>query len=522
MDQDREVQLQRSSMRRKTLTSIDSAPNSQLSGTIAKPKRKRKAADVGKRSAKKRSLSVDGEEETPPRDNPGSSQAGASTAASSPTPSSPLSPLRALAGPSASTVYKSDGEEGDEDEDEEIDLGTALNRHKVEMKIVRVFGDDSDLSAPSSPEPPRWKKTVHPGVESGDTCLVKHSRCWFPAKLLQFKPGKAEGEKDFYEVETQDGCVYHPSRKAVLFLYEGDAIARAKIGHYAISPDPKSRVTPAPLADDATEYERFRALELPEQVGRLHAHLEAVAAEQYAPAQWRIDAFHAGTVKRAELNAEIAYGDFRDGEARTVSALLSEWVGRHAGSGRFASLAEDERSQFAGFVLLPETIIAICRRSFDLDSASAWLRLRDIPPREEDAEREEARMYALARDKLAELREHDHATEWERRREEVKRTQVMAQKTAGKLAEPARPEGRRAARLRHPEEAEREAQATMLERFARKKNQADSRKAKALTSASADGVANGEEPGEGAMADTAESSPPTNTKPKRVLRQRKY
>lgn len=235
------------------------------------------------------------------------------------------------------------------------------------------------------------------------------------------------------------------------------------------------------LGPDASEYERFQALELSAQVENLQGHLDAVAGERYLPAQWRIDMFFEGKGERERLKAEIAYGDLKDSEVKDASRLLSDWVGEHEGTGRFATLAEDERSQFASFVLLPEVIVAICLRSLDLDQPSSWARPRDdLPPPEEAAEREAARLYALARRKLDELRACSHALEWEKRRDEVKRTQQAAQKAAGTApaapaaSEPGKRPTRRAARLRQTgDELSPQRQAQLEAAFEREKKKAE-------------------------------------------------
>jgi hypothetical protein len=242
------------------------------------------------------------------------------------------------------------------------------------------------------------------------------------------------------------------------------------------------------VGDDATGYDRFRALPLKEQIGQLDGHLERLVAEQYAPAQWRLDKFYQGGNEREELKGDVQYGDIRNSESTEAGILLSEWIAKHdEGPGRFATLAEDERSKFASYVLLPEVIIAICLRSLDLDRPSSWARPRSdlAPPAEAAAEAEaaadeEARQYKLARQKLDELAEYDHATEWERIRHEVKMAQRGAQQDEGipPAPEPAKPT-RRAARLRDPEQAERAEQKRVMELYEKKSKRAKQKKGKA-------------------------------------------
>ncbi|BEI85169.1 hypothetical protein CcaverHIS002_0505700 [Cutaneotrichosporon cavernicola] len=481
MDQDREVKLKRDNSRRKTLNLIDSAPSSQTNtAPKAQPRKRKRHEEKEKRPTKKRSSSL-GDAARPPKV---PSREGSVSPTSTAASSSPLSSPRQLAGPSASTLYLSDEE--DDDDDDELDLGTALSRHNATLLTADLF-DDDDLSDPPTPKGPKWKKTMHPGVAPGDTCLVKYRRLWFPAKLLRMELAESAGSRDFYEVQTQDGKVYRPTRRGILFLYEGEAMAEVTIGQYETSAVHTGESTSVVLPDDASEYDRFRALPLSEQIGRLQGHLTDLAAGRYIPAKWRVEAFYKGKDDRSRLKEELALGDFKNSEIKQAGLALSDWVRDHCSTGRLATLADDERSQFASFVLLPEVIIAICIRSLDLDRPSSWARERDdIPAPEEAAEAEAARLYNLAREKLAELGENDHEIEWEKRRLEVKMAVKWAEPAVPTQPEPEMPLRRREARLRNPEEASVEDQARLLEGFARKKKQGDKRKGKAVAKAEAE------------------------------------
>lgn len=202
--------------------------------------------------------------------------------------------------------------------------------------------------------------------------------------------------------------------------------------------------------DPTSEWERFADLERKEQVDELRDHLSALVAEQYPPAQWRIDMFFQSAAARRDLSSTTQYGDCSHDELVKVSEPIEEWVKKAtSGSARFEALVANDRMTFADVVLLPEILIQICMRSFNLASPSTSAEAGDNIGADLDVNMDahgstapaaltstidratdEARLYNLAREKLQELANND-ANEWERRRFEVGQALKKARKQLG-------------------------------------------------------------------------------------------
>lgn len=176
------------------------------------------------------------------------------SSASSMTPPPPTSPPPArfrplLAGPSFSTRYSSSAVTDDEEDAGNL-KAALLGMGSKSPKMVNGGVEDDDDDELTPPPSPAWQPTRLPPlyvlpslstsadvrVELGSTCLVKVLKQWFPAKLVAYTPSLDPHGKDFYEVETQDGVRYKPtrnpkapSRHSLLWLDEQDAIAKVSV-----------------------------------------------------------------------------------------------------------------------------------------------------------------------------------------------------------------------------------------------------------------------------------------------------
>jgi hypothetical protein len=72
--------------------------------------------------------------------------------------------------------------------------------------------------------------------------------------------------------------------------------------------------------------EEFNDLSFTKQLRRIRPHLSLVLQELYAPAQWRIEMFFAGTRSRKALNGFTPFGDISETEIEDeVMPPLRHW-----------------------------------------------------------------------------------------------------------------------------------------------------------------------------------------------------
>lgn len=136
----------------------------------------------------------------------------------------------------------------------------------------------------------------------------------------------------------------------------------------------------------------FHKLDWPHTLVAIRPHLARIIAEQYAPAQWRVDKFFESQSARKDLRADIDVGNVSEDEQ--VEQVLPElrrwalaaveteqdtnmsgsgWAGsqatskRPAGTTRFEALkaSNSDLLDYLQYVLMPEAFIAISIRASD-------------------------------------------------------------------------------------------------------------------------------------------------------------
>ncbi|KAL1407618.1 hypothetical protein Q8F55_007051 [Vanrija albida] len=290
-----------------------------------------------------------------------------------------------------------------EDSDSEVEVfsfSQAIDRAAKKKKLEQHQSPAARVEEPDLKEttPPPFRPTrLPPGVDIGDPCLIKDRTCYFVGVLLDFHPATTlEAQKkpngDKYEVEDQTGVRRTVARKSIVFQTD-PIIATVKIGH--LKEVAVKRVAPPDAA--ARVNIKFKDLDRVQQLEKIRPHLHDIINEDYPPAQWRIDKSYGPYAH--DLNGSVLHGDLPHDEVTyTVVPWLQKWVEPHdepegaaladggadgdmggedgdastvarrrpRGTKRYNALSARDRTTFVHNVLLPEAIIQLCIRAYDL------------------------------------------------------------------------------------------------------------------------------------------------------------
>ncbi|WVQ93232.1 hypothetical protein IAU59_000297 [Kwoniella sp. CBS 9459] len=311
-----------------------------------------------------------------------------------PSPSlSPLSPPSALRSPAGSRRSQIDS-----DDDELPGMREILALCDAESEI-----EGQVTTEPSTREEKPFKPTPLPdGVDVGDSVFVKNGYNWYFGKLIGYKPADnpldQKRGKDIWTVRSwPDGLelskrpegnvlTIHDERIATCTLDEweteplifiSDALVRSP------TPVPPPSLVPNPATSASVSLqESFCNLSRSQQMIAIRPRLQSIISDDYPPAKWRADLFFGSAKDRASLNSRVGYGDIPETEVmEVIIPELQRWArraevvhgkGREGqpprpiGSDRYNAIDPTRLNEYLENVLLPEAIIELCIRSYDL------------------------------------------------------------------------------------------------------------------------------------------------------------
>ncbi|WVQ81241.1 hypothetical protein IAT38_003363 [Cryptococcus sp. DSM 104549] len=277
----------------------------------------------------------------------------------------------------------------------------------VTAKPAESEGESEDEDEDEEEEDVFIKTSLPDGVNVEDFVYAKYRDGYFVSQLISFDPADTLEDqrrgRDYCVVMDANGTE-HKKKLSEIISSDDPAIADCKLGKFMMvdesaqtfTSDANSRPpTPAPsipLTPDPTQAvaplppDEFADLERVDQLRLIRPHLQAILDETYEPAQWRVDSFYGNNKSRGKLNHEAAYGNISEREVDLVilpellrwTLRADRWKDkdpkreleeppRPTGSARFNALDIASVRQFINHILLPEAIIHLCLRSYDVE-----------------------------------------------------------------------------------------------------------------------------------------------------------
>ncbi|OCF39767.1 hypothetical protein I317_06429 [Kwoniella heveanensis CBS 569] len=254
-----------------------------------------------------------------------------------------------------------------------------------------------DRSSAQGAETTRFKPTPLPdGVDIGDSVFVKLGYNWYFGKLVGYTPATnfqdQKRGKDIWTVKSMLGSQISKRPEGNILTVYDERIATCTLAEWTTRqrefpsdalfrpPTPE----PSTVANSPVDSEQpFDVLSRHRQLYAIRPHLQAIISDAYPPAKWRADLFFGSAKDRTSLNQKVIYGDIHDDEiSDVIIPELKRWARRAevvrgkgrqgqppkpTGSDRYDRMRSAAQvDEYITNVLLPEAIIELCIRSYNL------------------------------------------------------------------------------------------------------------------------------------------------------------